>query len=95
MLRILPGTSTDSTVVLQLEGQVSGRWVEALRHSCAEVLEATDKQPIRRLVLDLAEVSFIDAAGLALFRSLIAQHVVLSNCSLFAAELLKGMEQEQ
>jgi anti-anti-sigma regulatory factor len=46
-------------------------------------------------VLDLAEVSFIDADGLALFRDLSTRHVALSNCSLFAAELLKGIEQEQ
>ena len=95
MLRILPGTSTSSAVVLQLEGQVSGRWVEALRHSCAEVLGSNDKETGRHLILDLAEVSFIDAAGLALFRSLSAQHVTLSNCSVFTAELLKGVEQEQ
>jgi len=94
MLRIFPGTSSGSAVVLRLEGQVSGRWVEQLRRSCNEVLQANGEQPCP-LVLDLTEVSFIDADGLALFRDLSTRHVALSNCSLFAAELLKGIEQEQ
>ena len=94
MLRIFQETSTSDVVVLRLEGQVSGRWVEALRHSCDEALQPNGGQP-HRLVLDLAEVSFIDADGLSLFRDLSSLRVTLSNCSLFAAELLKGMEQEQ
>jgi anti-anti-sigma factor len=91
MLRIFPGTSTGSAVVLRLEGQVSGRWVEQLRRSCDEALQANGA-PRHSLVLDLAEVSFIDANGLELFRELSSRHVTLSNCSLFAAELLKGIE---
>ena len=71
---------------LKLEGQVRGRWVDELRRACAETLATTS-----RLTLDLADVSFIDASGLALFHELAALGVAVSNCSLFAAELLKGV----
>jgi ABC-type transporter Mla MlaB component len=69
---------------LKLEGQVRGRWVDELRRACVEALAATG-----RLTLDLADVSFIDASGVALFQELAARGVALSKCSLFAAELLK------
>jgi anti-anti-sigma factor len=93
MLRVFRETSIDRAVVLRLEGQVSGRWVDELRRACNQVLQL-DGGAGNRLVLDLAEVSFIDAAGVELFRGLSSRQVALSNCSLFAAELLKGMEQE-
>jgi hypothetical protein len=41
------------------------------------------------LVLDLANVSFIDAAGVMLFRELTAGRVLVTNCSPFVAEQLK------
>lgn len=94
MLRIFQGMWASDAVVLRLEGQVTGRWVEELRHSCDQVLQPNGGRP-NRLVLDLAEVSFIDADGLSLFRDLSSHRVTLSNCSVFAAELLKGMDQEQ
>jgi anti-anti-sigma regulatory factor len=75
---------TDAT--LKLEGQVRGRWVDELRRACVEAPAASS-----RLTLDLADVSFIDASGLALFQELAARGVAFSNCSLFAAELLKGV----
>jgi ABC-type transporter Mla MlaB component len=77
-------TSTQPT--LKLEGQVRGRWVEELRRVCVEVLAS----PHDRLTLDLADVSFIDGAGLALFEELAERKVGITNCSMFAAEQLKG-----
>jgi ABC-type transporter Mla MlaB component len=44
-----------------------------------------------RLVLDLAEVSSVDVAGLALFRELSTRRVIVANCSPYVAELLKGV----
>jgi ABC-type transporter Mla MlaB component len=78
-------TSTQPT--LKLEGQVRGRWVEELRRVCIEVLDS----PHARLALDLADVSFIDGAGLALFEELAERKVAFTNCSMFAAEQLKGV----
>jgi anti-anti-sigma regulatory factor len=72
---------------LKLEGQVRGRWVDELRRACCEALAAGGQH----LTLDLADVSFIDTAGLALFEELADREVALANCSLFAAEQLKGV----
>ena len=75
--------------VLKLEGQVRGRWVEELRRACAELLAADG-----HLTFDLSDVSFIDAAGLSLFKALSVRGVTFTNCSLFAAEQLKGVAHE-
>ncbi len=87
--------------VLTLEGQVVGPWVEELRRVCDEILEtirlkpdsttdsasATDS-PIR-LTLDLSEVSFIDADGIALVRALASRGALVTHASLFVAQQLK------
>jgi len=73
--------------VLKLEGQVRGRWVEELRCAYAELLTVGSA----RISLDLADVSFIDAAGLVLLQELADRDVTFVNCSLFAAEQLKGV----
>lgn len=87
MLRISQAvTSDEETVLLRLEGQVSGQWVEELRRACSEHQGNGHRS---QLALDLAEVSFIDADGVALFRELTARRVRLMNCSPFAAEQLK------
>ena len=89
MLRISQTVTPDKqTVLLRLEGQVSGQWVEELRRACSE---HPDNGHRSQLALDLAEVSFIDAAGVALFRELTSRRVRLTNCSPFAAEQLKGV----
>ena len=44
-----------------------------------------------RLTLDLADVSFIDTAGIDLFRSLGQHDAVATNCSSFVTELLRGV----
>jgi anti-anti-sigma factor len=89
MLRISQAT-TDNRITLHLEGEISGRWVEELRGECARALSG-DAHTGRRLVLDLAEVSFIDAAGLALFRELSARRAIVTKCSPYVEELLKDV----
>ena len=90
MLRISRATTADDEgpVLLRLEGQVVGPWVKELRRTCLDVL-VNNGHSGHRLVLDLSEVSFLDADGVALFRELTAHHVLLTNFSLFAAEQLK------
>jgi hypothetical protein len=92
MMRISHGTTPDDNeaVLFRLEGQVSGPWIEELRRVCRETLDDHGRGN-RRLVLDLADVSFIDADGVALFRELTACHVKLTNASLFVTEQLKGV----
>jgi anti-anti-sigma regulatory factor len=84
MLRIVRSASGD-VEVLRLEGKVVGRWVEELRRSCGEILERPDAS----IVIDLADVTFIDLDGIALFRTLPRQRVNVKNCSPFAAEQLR------
>jgi anti-anti-sigma regulatory factor len=77
-------------VTVRLEGDVKGRWVEELRRECARVVGGAGSGG-RRLILDLAGVSSVDAAGLGLFRELGAASLVMKNCSPYLAELLKDV----
>jgi anti-anti-sigma regulatory factor len=84
MLKISGGASPNGKVTLRLEGQVSGPWVEELRRSCERAL-ATGS----RLILDLADVSFIDRDGVALCSRLQRHQVTFLHCSPFVTEQLK------
>jgi len=86
MLKIT-STTGKQPVSLRLEGKVSGPWVEELRRACDEILGSNAHGD--GLVLDLADVSFIGADGLSLFRELTARRVVVTKCSPFVAEQLK------
>ena len=64
MLRISQTGAPNHSVTLKLEGRVVGPWVEELRRICEPFL-AED----RSLKLDLAEVSYVDAEGVATLNS--------------------------
>jgi anti-anti-sigma regulatory factor len=64
---------------------VVGPWVGELRRTCEPLLARS-----ARLTIDLTNVSFVDRAGIELFRSLREHQVVLSNCSPFVAEQLRA-----
>jgi ABC-type transporter Mla MlaB component len=85
MLRITDGNLLNETAILHLEGEVIGPWVLELRRSCERWLASG-----RSLILDLAEVSFIDRNGIALFQELMSREVKLINCSPFLIEQLKA-----
>jgi anti-anti-sigma regulatory factor len=87
MLRITRLTGSDAAEpLLRLEGDVAGPWVDALRRACHENRPGGGGG---RIVLDLGGVSFIDAAGIALFRELAADHAMLTNGSIYVAEQLR------
>lgn len=90
MLKISRETTADSQdrVLLRLEGQVTGLWVEEVRRTCYEAIGVNGRRG-NPLVLDLRDVSFIDADGVALFRELAAYGTDLVNGSLFVMEQLK------
>ena len=90
-MRIFEVTDVDGSVVLRLEGKMRDQWVDELRHLSSEILQ----KPGSRLVLDLAEITFIDTDGLELLRELSSRHVKLNNCSLFVTHQLKAIEQKQ
>jgi ABC-type transporter Mla MlaB component len=88
MLRISEGATTPAETRLRLDGEVTGRWVDELRRECARALGGGAGAG-SQLVLDIAEVSSVDSAGVALFRELTTRGVTVTNCSPYVAELLK------
>ena len=84
MLRVTASKSGNHQVVLRLEGRVSGPWVSELSEVCEKALGDGD-----RLVLNLAEVSFLDTAGVDLIRSLQSRGIEVVDCSMFVQEQLR------
>jgi len=87
MLKITKVVQSNQEVTLQLDGSVSGQWIELLRESAESVLEAG-----LRLTLNLENICFIDGEGLALIKSLMDQGVRQINAPLFVAEQLRKCE---
>jgi hypothetical protein len=85
MLRITMQPANDSSRRLKLEGKLLEPWLEELRRACAEAVS-----PEIPLHLDLAGITFVDAAGAQLLRELIHQGVTLVRCSGFVTVLLQG-----
>lgn len=81
--------------VFKVEGQATGRWVDELRRVCDEALTHHNGGRPHRVVLDLDGLSFLDAAGIALFRELATRNVSFTNCSVFIAEQLKEVANDR
>jgi anti-anti-sigma regulatory factor len=86
MLRITVVEGSRSAVTLRVEGRIAGPWVEELRTTC-NVHNAPD--PIQ-LHLDLEDVSFVDAAGVAYLKDLRDMGVELFGVSPFLTELFNN-----
>jgi hypothetical protein len=85
MLRITVVESSKIAVTLRVEGRITGPWVEELRTACNVHTEADDVL----LSLELGDVSFADAAGIALLKELRSCGVGLVHATPFLAEQLK------
>jgi hypothetical protein len=72
----------EAIVTCKLEGKLLGPWVGEAARLLVDVPNSTP------LHLDLAGVSFVDAAGADLLRELIRRGAVIVACSSFVAELL-------
>ena len=81
MLRITRRTGAESAQTIQLEGEILVPWVRAVREACTK----RGRRPRR---LDLAAVTYVDAAGVELLRDLMAEGVEIAACSSFVGELL-------
>src|SRR5262249_23859460 len=68
-------------LTIKLEGEILGAWVGAARAACA----ARSRRP---RPLDLAAVTYVDAAGVQLLRDLMAEGVEIAACSSFVRALL-------
>ncbi len=74
----------DAMPTLKLEGKLQGPWVDVLRNVCEERSSASD-----RLRLDLAAVTFVDAAGLDYLKELLRGGISVVASSGFVAALLE------
>ena len=81
MLKITRLPRKGRVLTVKLEGEVLGPWVGAVRAACTK----RGRRPRR---LDLAAVTYVDAAGVELLRDLIAEGVEIAACSSFVGELL-------
>jgi ABC-type transporter Mla MlaB component len=84
MLRITRTDREDRTT-LRLEGRLTRRERAALDEACSACL--ADR---RAVVIDLAGVGFVDAAGAAALLAWRERRMQLSGCSAFVHELLQG-----
>ena len=84
MLRITVVESSESTVTLRVEGRITGSAVEELRTACEVHTSADEVQ----LSLELADVSFADAAGILLLKELGSRGVGLIRANPFMAKQL-------
>jgi anti-anti-sigma regulatory factor len=85
-MRITIVESSREAVRLRVEGRLTGRLVEELRRTC-DLHALADGI---RLTLDLADVSFADAAGIELLKELRIRSVTLLSPSSVVAEQLKA-----
>jgi anti-anti-sigma regulatory factor len=95
MLRIKVVDLSDSAVVLRVEGRITGSWVDELRRTCAAHSFAahtfaghTFPDEVQ-LSLELSDVSFADAAGIALLKELRSRGADLIRPTPFMAERLE------
>jgi ABC-type transporter Mla MlaB component len=87
MLKITRVVMSNREITLQLDGSVTGQWIELLRQSAESVLAER-----LQLTLNLENICFIDCEGLALIKSLMGQGVLQMNAPLFVAEQLRKCE---
>ncbi len=85
MLRITKKVNGRSTL-LKLEGTLRDAWLAEVRHEAESIKPATHD-----LKLDLADVTFADAAGIALLGEMLSQGATIVACSGFIAVSL-GLE---
>ncbi|HTL55431.1 MAG TPA: hypothetical protein VL361_07110 [Candidatus Limnocylindrales bacterium] len=85
MLRITPTDSGNRNITLRLEGRIVGPWVTELCKACDKIMGEG-----LRLELNLAEVSFLEPAGVALVSSLRSKGVLLRQCSSFVEAQLES-----
>ena len=84
MLKITRAVLSEKETTLQLDGRVTGQWVELLRDTAESVLRDG-----MSLNIDLTNISFIDCEGIALIRNLIQRGVRHLNPPLFVADQIK------
>ena len=83
MLKI-SGSFVPGQATLQLAGRVAGEWVGELKREYGMA-----RAEYGYVILDFADVIFVDRTGAELIRSLVNDGMSVINCSAFVAEQLK------
>jgi anti-anti-sigma regulatory factor len=84
MLRISATKAAGGAVTLQLDGRLTGQWVELLKGTCEVRLKEN-----AHLIIDMKNVSFVDRDGFVLLKSLADRRVELLNILPFIAEQIR------
>jgi hypothetical protein len=82
VLRITQVSQEGGRLTIKLEGEILAPWVGTVREACS-----TGGRP-ELLRLDLAAVTYADAAGTQLLRDLMREGIEIAACSGFLTELL-------
>jgi ABC-type transporter Mla MlaB component len=85
MLKISQAGSVNGIVTLKVEGRLVGPWVGELRKACEFILKEG-----RTLKLDLADVSYVDAKGVAVLTDFRSRGAELQKHSPFVDAQLKA-----
>ena len=85
MLRITPISTTNGSHRLKVEGRLAGAFVEELAWAAAAA-----RTQSAAVVIDLADVTFVDQRGAELLRSLRTVGMDLVDCSQFVQTLMNG-----
>jgi hypothetical protein len=85
VLKITRLSHKGGRLTIKFEGEILGPWVSTVCDACAK----RDGRRSRRLRLDLAAVTYVDAAGTRLLRELMAEGVEIAACSSYVGELLR------
>jgi ABC-type transporter Mla MlaB component len=83
VLKITETVGSESARTFRLEGKLLGPWLDELSNLFTQAVERSEQ-----IHLDLAAVTFADAAGAQLLDDLIRQGVIIVACSGFIGELL-------
>ena len=83
MLRFTRSSREVPVLTIKLEGELLEPWVPTVRDACRERGRRSG-----RLLLNLAAVSYADAAGTQLLRDLVGEGVEIVACSSFVRELI-------
>jgi hypothetical protein len=83
VLKVTRLSRTVRVLTIKLEGEILDPWVSSVRDACRQRGRRSG-----RLHLDLAAVTYADAAGVQLIRDLLRDGIEIAACSSFLTELL-------
>ena len=84
MLRITRSRGENESLIVRLEGEIRGPWLDAVRCEIAEWRRQADG-----VGLDLTSVTYVDCAGVDFLRELVGEGIEIAACSSFVSELIQ------